>query len=70
MPLHKTDGTINKNDGGNGQNADTASNGRKFPPEAFTYDSDITDAGIEQVKAEASKRLKQDDWVLIDGDKR
>ena len=68
MPLHKTDGTKDK-DGGEAA-ATSAETGRKFPPEAFAYDSDITDAGVDQVKAAAAKRLKQDEWILIDGDKR
>jgi hypothetical protein len=52
------------------QSADTTPNGRKFPPEAYAYDTDVTDAGIERVKAEAEKRLKNDKWVVVDGDTR
>lgn len=70
MPLQKTDDTIEQVNGEIGETVDTTPPGRKFPPEAYAYDSDITDAGIKRVKAEAEKRLKKDEWVVVDGDTR
>lgn len=63
MPLRKPDDTHD-----NGGNADGgATTGKKFPPEAYAYDSDITDHVVKRVQTEAEKRLSKDEWIVIDG---
>jgi hypothetical protein len=41
--------------------------GGKFPPEAYAYDSDITDEVVKRVQSEADKKLAEDEWTVIDG---
>jgi hypothetical protein len=67
MPLSKSDKTQ-----GHGISAEGgATTGQKFPPEAYAYDSDITDHVIKRVQSEAEKILCNDEWVVVDGvDKR
>ena len=65
MPLRKTDDGDDHNNGGKaaGENA----MGEKFPPEAFAYDSNITEAVVKRVQAEADKVLSQEEWIVVDG---
>lgn len=58
MPLRKPTDTYDepKTTGGN-----------KFPPEAYAYDSDITDRVVNRVRSEAEKIMAADEWVPIDG---
>jgi len=44
-----------------------ASPSRPFPPEAYDYDSDITDEVTKRVQSEADKILRKDKWTVIDG---
>jgi hypothetical protein len=41
--------------------------GTKFPSEAFNYDSDVSDAVVSRVQAEADKTMSCEKWVVIDG---
>jgi hypothetical protein len=41
--------------------------GNKFPPEAYNYDSDVSDAVVSRVQAAADKILCREKWVVIDG---
>jgi hypothetical protein len=61
MPLRKQD----DKDKGNAEAV--ATTGKKFPPEAYAYDSDITEDVVNRVQAEADKVLSKDDWVVVDG---
>lgn len=62
MPLRKKDDSKDR-DG----SAEAATVGRKFPPEAYSYDTDITDEVVKRVQREADKVLDRDEWVVIDG---
>jgi hypothetical protein len=61
MPLRKPTDEIH--DGDN----DGQGTPQPFPPEAYAYDSDVTDEVVRRVQAEANKVLKQDKWIVIDG---
>jgi hypothetical protein len=65
MPLRKDDKDAARHNVGN--DGVENSMGKKFPPEAYAYDSDITDAGIKRVELEAEKILSQEKWTIIDG---
>jgi hypothetical protein len=62
MPLRKPDGTSDHG----GAPVETMG-GQQFPPEAYAYDSDITDHVVKRVQREADKILAQDEWVVVDG---
>lgn len=48
--------------------ADTSSNGdRRFPPEAYCYDDDVTPEAVEEVRQRAAKAVDADDWEVVDG---
>jgi hypothetical protein len=50
---------------------DVMATSKRFPPEAHSYDTDVTDKVVKRVKAEAEKVLEKDEWVVNDGvDKR
>jgi hypothetical protein len=38
-----------------------------FPPDAYTYDDDVTEAAVKELRERASDRMKSADWELIDG---
>jgi hypothetical protein len=41
--------------------------GNKFPPEAYNYDSDVSDVVVSRVQALADKTLAHEKWVVVDG---
>lgn len=61
MPLRKPSDESHDGD------KDGQANPQPFPPEAYAYDSDVTDEVAKRVQAEADKILKQDKWTVIDG---
>jgi hypothetical protein len=62
MPRRRPDETHEKRDDGEPVTSPP------FPPEAYTYDSDVTDEATRRVQAEADKILNKENWVVIDGD--
>jgi hypothetical protein len=61
MPLRKPDGTSHH------VAEHATAGGKEFPPEAYAYDSDITDVIVRRVQLKANPILAQDEWVVVDG---
>lgn len=40
---------------------------RSYPPEAYTYDDDITPAAIDALKSRVSIDVSKSGWKVIDG---
>lgn len=48
--------------------ATPSSNGdRRFPPEAYTYDDDVTPQAVEVMRKKASKIIDSEKWEVVDG---
>ena len=41
--------------------------GRKFPPEAYDFDDDVTSEAVAQMQAMADKGMDDDGWEIVDG---
>jgi hypothetical protein len=41
--------------------------GKKFPTEAYAYDSDVSEHVVKRVQSAADKFLDKEEWVVIDG---
>ena len=40
---------------------------RSYPDEAYTYDDDVTDTGVESVKKRVGIDVTKSGWKVIDG---
>ena len=40
---------------------------RRYPPEAYTYDDDVTPEAVAAMREKASKVLAADEWEVVDG---
>lgn len=40
---------------------------RKFPPEAYEYDDDVTKEAVDKVRDDARRLIENGDWEVIDG---
>lgn len=43
------------------------SNGRRFPPEAFAYHSEVSPQTVEKIQEIADRTLQDDEWTVIEG---
>jgi hypothetical protein len=41
--------------------------GKKFPSEAYAYDSDVSERVVKRVQSQANAILSKEEWVVIDG---
>ena len=41
--------------------------GRKFPPEAYEWDDDVTKEAVDKVREEVRPLIETAEWELIDG---
>jgi hypothetical protein len=48
--------------------AAASSNGdRRYPPEAYTYDDDVTPEAVATMRKKASKIIDSEKWEVVDG---
>lgn len=40
---------------------------RRFPPEAYTYNDDVTPEGVEMLRGKAARIIESDEWDIVDG---
>lgn len=43
------------------------SNPASFPPEAYEYNDDITEAGVEEIRRRAASDIDFEEWEHVDG---
>lgn len=45
-----------------------ATNGdRRFPPEAYEYDDDVTPEAVDAIRQKAAKLVEAEQWEVVDG---
>lgn len=46
----------------------SSSNGdRRFPPESYLYDDDVTPEAVEIMRQKAAKTIESQEWEVVDG---
>jgi hypothetical protein len=40
---------------------------RRFPPEAYEYDDDVTPEAVDMVRQKAAKLVEAEHWEVVDG---
>lgn len=43
---------------------------RQFPAEAYEFEDDVTEEGIEKVRTKAAPVIEAEEWELVDGFER
>ena len=56
--------TAMKRTNGSGQSSGAD---RKFPPEAYAFDDDVTPAAVESLRQRAAKTIDAEEWETVDG---
>lgn len=47
--------------------AEVSRSARKFPPEAFDYEDDVSPKVVKSIQDRADQFLKKGKWVVVDG---